>query len=210
MRRTRRCPTNQQRNLKLLPRHLLRHRHHLIQRRRNQPAQANHIHPMRLRLGQNLFAGHHHPKIDHLIPVARQHDPYNIFSNVVHVPFHRRHENFACPLALIPSRLLLLFHKGSQIGHRFFHHSCAFHYLRQKHFALSKKIPNVPHPPHQRSLNHFQWATILLPRLLRILINKIGHPLQQRMQQPLIHRPLSPYLILNNRFSSRLHRLRIL
>ena len=128
MRRTGGGSSDQEGHLHPLSFHLGSHGHHFIQRRRDQSAQPDHIHPMRFSFRQNLLARDHHPKVDDLISVTGQHHPHDVFPNVVHIPFDRGHENPAGPGAF-PRCRFLFFHEWGQIGHGLFHHPRTFHHL---------------------------------------------------------------------------------
>ncbi len=203
---TGRRPADQQGQVHLLPLHLRGHRHHFIQRRGDQPAQTDHIHPVRFGLSQNFLARHHHAKIDDFVAVAGQHHAHDVFSNVVDIPLDRGHEN--PPRARFAPGGLLLLHEGGEVGNGPFHHPGALHHLREKHFSLPEKVPDVAHTPHQRALDHLQRPAVLPARLLGVLVNVVGDPLEERVQQPLLHRPLAPGLVLDHRLAARLDRFR--
>src|SRR4029077_3578245 len=95
MRAARRPAPQQQRQLETVTLHLARHMHHLIKRRSDQPTEADHVRLFRLGAFEDLFAGDHHPQVDYLIVIAREHNADDILSNIVHVAFDRSEDDFA-------------------------------------------------------------------------------------------------------------------
>ena len=91
------------------------------------------------------------------------------------------------------------FNIRQQMRHCLLHHACAFHNLRQKHFALTKQVANHIHAVHQRAFNHMQrTATFSLnrfPNLLRIRHDVFIHAVNQRMRQTLAHRQCTPFVL---------------
>ena len=126
---------DQKRHGKSLAFHLLRHMHHLIQRRRDQPAQSNCIRSALPRRCQNLRRRHHHAQIDDLVVVTLQDHAHDIFPNVVYVALHRRHHD---PALRLRAPGFFRFHIRHQISDRLLHHARALHHLRQKHFPRAK------------------------------------------------------------------------
>ena len=146
---------DQERHGETLTLHFLRHVRHLIERRRDEPAQADHVGADFARRFQNFVARHHHAQVDDFIIVAAQHHADDILADVVDVAFHRGHHDATRGL---PSAAILLFrlHKWKQICHRFLHHPRALHHLRQKHLAGAKEFAHHAHAVHQRAFDHAQ------------------------------------------------------
>ncbi len=158
---------------------------HLIERRRNQSAQANYICFFFARRFQNFRGRDHHAKIDNFIIVTLQNDAHDVFAYVVHVAFDRRHDD--APLRFRARRFFRL-HERHQIGDGFFHDACAFHDLGQKHFAGTEQIPNHTHPGHERTFDHVERPFGFLPRLLGVDVDEIDNAFDQRMFQPFFDR----------------------
>ena len=180
---------DQQRNSKALTLHLLRHVDHLIQRRRNQPGEANQV-------GVNLAGGfqdfirrHHHAKVDDFVVVTLQHHADNILADVVNVTLHGGDDH----LAVAGTFLFAGLNIGFEVGHRLLHHAGGFHHLRQEHFALAKQIANHVHPVHQRPFNHLDRTRGLLASFFSILLNKFGNAFHQRIFEALFHVPTAPF-----------------
>ena len=68
---------------------------HLIERRRDQPAQADDIDLLLARRREDFFARHHHAEIDDLVVVAAEHHADDVLADVVHVALDRGHEHLA-------------------------------------------------------------------------------------------------------------------
>ena len=97
-----RRPADQERHVESFARHLLGHMHHFVQRRRNEPAQADDVRLLVAGRGQNLLTRHHHAQIDDLIVVAAEHDADDVLPDVVNVSLHGRENDPA--LRLVPAQ----------------------------------------------------------------------------------------------------------
>ncbi len=183
--------TDQERQLEALALHLLSHMHHLVQRRGDETGETDHVGPHFPRRLEDGLAGDHDPEVDDLEVVALQHHPDDVFADVVHIPFHGRQHDFAVAGATRFLRLDI----GLQIGDRPLHHPRRFHHLRQEHLAGAEQIADHVHAIHQRPFDDMQRPLGLSTRLLGILFDEVGDPLDQRMLQPLAHRPAAPRLI---------------
>ena len=86
---------DEQRQLEGFTLHLPGNMGHLIERRRDQPAQANHVHILLAGGLQDLVAWHHHAEVDDLVVIALQHHADDIFSDVMHVALDSGHENLS-------------------------------------------------------------------------------------------------------------------
>ena len=103
---------------------------HLIERRRDESAQADRIGFFFPRCLQDFGGWHHHAKVDNVVIITLQHDANDVLADIVHVTFHRRHHD----PTLWPGALRFLrFHKRHQISDGPFHHARTLHDLRQKH-----------------------------------------------------------------------------
>ena len=167
----RRRPANQQRHGESLAAHLPRHVAHLLERGGDEATQPNHIHLMLPRRLQNLLRRNHHPEVNHLVAVTAQNHSHDIFADVMHIPFHGGHQNFAVGLGVARGHFFL-FDKGHEVGHPLFHHPCAFDHLGQEHFARPKQVANDVHAVHQRAFNDLNRPCKQMARLLHILLHK--------------------------------------
>ena len=86
---------DQQRHGETFAFHFLRDVHHFVERRRDEPAQADQMRACFARGFQNLVAGHHHAEVDHFVVVAAQHDADDVFADVVDVALHGGHDDAA-------------------------------------------------------------------------------------------------------------------
>ena len=130
-------PANKQGDVHFQARHLFGHVHHLLQRRCDQPAQANNIHIFIHGSLQDFFCRNHHPQVDHFKIVAGQNHPDNIFPDIVHIAFNGGQQYFSC-WATLPWFSFFSLDVRKQHCHSFFHDPCTFYYLGQKHFSWAK------------------------------------------------------------------------
>jgi len=185
---------DQQRHLHLRPLHLFGNGDHFIQRRRNQPGQADDIRLIFVGGLQYVRPGDHHPEIDDLEPVALQHDADDILADIVHIALDRGHDDLALTL-----RLLVLFRLdiGEEMGDRLLHHAGGFHHLRQEHLARPEQVADDIHAVHQWPLDHLDRpAAAILDRdahFLGIVDDMRVNALDQRMFQPLMHFIAAPF-----------------
>jgi hypothetical protein len=104
MRAARGRPANQQRQLETLPLHLARHMHHLIERRRNQPAQPDQSAFSAFARSRIFSHGDHHAHVDDLVVIAGQHHAHNVLADVVNIALHRRQHNLSLRLHHLSGR----------------------------------------------------------------------------------------------------------
>ena len=186
---------NQQRQLEPLPLHLPRHVHHLVERRRNQPAQTDDVCPYFARALQNPLRENHHAQVDNLVVVAGQHHAHDVFADVVHVALHRREHNLALRAHHLARRdhlRLLRLHEWRQVRDSLLHHARRLDHLRQKHFARAEQVAHHPHARHQRSFNHAQRPSQLFSRLFRVGFDVGVDSLHHRVAQALFYGAAAP------------------
>ena len=187
---TGRRPADEQRQIKSPSVHLLRNVAHFVERRRDQPAETNHVHVFLAGGLQNLVARHHHAKVDDLVVVAAQHHADDVFADVVHVALDGGHEDFTARRRA--GLGLLLLHERLQISDCFFHDARAFDDLRQEHFSRAEQVADDVHAVHQRPLDDVNRASKFLPRLLGVGLDVLDDPLDERVAQPLLDGSLAP------------------
>jgi hypothetical protein len=66
-----------------------RHVRHLVERGRDQPAQADDVHPALEGLVEDAIARDHHAEVDHLVVVAAEHHADDVLADVVDVALDR-------------------------------------------------------------------------------------------------------------------------
>ena len=76
---------DEERRLEAAPLHLARDQRHLVERGRDQAAQANQIRLPLDRRRQDLVGRHHHAEIDDVVAVAAEHDADDVLADVVYV-----------------------------------------------------------------------------------------------------------------------------
>ena len=187
------CAADQQRNSKALTLHLLRHVDHLIQRRRNQPGEANQV-------GVNLASGfqdfirrHHHAKVDDFVVVTLQHHADNILADVVNVTLHGGDDH----LAVAGTFLFAGLNIGFEVGHRLLHDAGGFHHLRQEHFPFTEQVADHVHAVHQRPFDNLNRTRGLLAGFFGIELDKFGNAFNQRVFEALFDVPAAPFRLLS-------------
>ena len=186
----RRRPADQQRDLEALPFHLGGDERHLLERRRDQPRQADQVGvPLAGRL-EDLRRGHHHAEVADLVVVALQDDPDDVLADVVDVALHGRHDD--APGRPRRARLLLGLDERHEMGDGLLHDPGALHDLRQEHLARAEQVADDVHPGHQRALDDLDGSGRAEPGLLRVLDDERVDALDERVGQALLDRPLAP------------------
>ncbi len=89
---------DQQRHLEALARHLLGHRHHLVERGRDQAREADHVGLVVVGGLEDFLERHHDAEIDDLEIVALEHDADDVLADVVDVALDRGHDDLALGL----------------------------------------------------------------------------------------------------------------
>ena len=100
--------------------------HHLVERRSDQATESDHVGLFRLGAFEDLFAGNHYAHVDHLVVVAGEDDPDDVFANVVNVALDGRQYDFSLSFDHFPRRsssFFLGFHVGSEVRHGLLHHA---------------------------------------------------------------------------------------
>ncbi len=191
------CSADEQRQLETLALHLARHVHHLIERRRDQAAEANHIYLVRLGAFENLFAGDHHPHVDHLVVVAGEDDADDVLADVVNITLHGCEQDFSLGLHHFASRShrgLLGFHEWRQVRHGLLHHAGRLDHLGQEHLAGSEQVAHHAHAGHQRAFDDQQRAAQLDARFLGVDLDIGVDAFDEGVGEPLLDRTAAPLL----------------
>ncbi len=147
-------------------------------------------------------AGHHHAEVDHLEIIALEHDADDVLADVVNVALHGGEHDLAGVLPPIAGdsggevARLLFFHERHQIGDRLLHDARGFHHLRQEHLPVAEEIADDVHAGHQRAFDDVQRALDREPRSFGVFLDIFGDAVDQRVTEPLLHRPFAPGEIL--------------
>ena len=181
-------PADEERQRHPATRHLLRREDHLVERRRDEAAQADQVGALVRRGPQHLVAGHHHAEVDHLVVVAAQHDADDVLADVVHVALHRGHHDRP---ARAPRRRFRL-HVRLEDADRLLHGARALDHLREEHLARPEKVADDLHAVHQRALDDVEGPGVLLPRLLDVGLDELHDAVHEGVGQPLVDRRLAP------------------
>ena len=176
--------------------HLGSHLAHFLQRRSDQPRQADYIRVDLPRLRNDVLARNHHAEVGDLEIVTAQHDADDVLADVVHVALHRGHHDVAPAGRFISRTALFFLDVRHQHRHGLLHHPRALHHLRQEHLARAKQVSDHVHSVHQWSFDHIQGPVGLLPGLLGVFLDVGVDALDQGMGQALVHRQFAPGFIL--------------
>ena len=114
----------------------------------------------------------------------------------MHVAFDCREHDCACRPALVAARPLLRLHVGQEYRHRLLHDAGRLDHLRQEHLAGAEQVADDVHARHQRAFDDVKRAFGLKPRLLRVGLDVLGDPIDERMGDALVDRPFAPGEIL--------------
>ena len=101
---------DEQRHGEALALHFAGDVHHLVERRRDQAAQADDVDVLFAGGLEDLLARDHHAEVDDLVVVAAEHHADDVLADVVDVAFDGGHEDAALGL-VIAGGLLLRFHE---------------------------------------------------------------------------------------------------
>ena len=193
----RRGPADQQRNVHPQSLHLAGDVDHLLQAGRDQPAQADHVGLALAGRLQDLLAGDHHAQVDDLVVVTAQYDAYDVLADIVDVALDRGHHDRAACRGLVAGGAraggqLLGLHEGHEVGHGLFHHTGAFHDLRQEHLAVAEQVADDLDAGHQRPFDDVQAGGVLLPGLFHVGLDMIDDAVDQRVLEPFLDRSMPP------------------
>ena len=68
--------------------------HHFIQTWRNQTRKSNDISTPSLGFIQYFIGGNHHTDVFDFVIITSQNDTYDVFTDIVNIPFHSGHQDF--------------------------------------------------------------------------------------------------------------------
>ncbi len=120
----------------------------------------------------------------------------------MNVALHRRHDDLAGGVAPVADNAVglvarfLLFHERHQIGDRLLHHARGLHHLRQEHLSVAEQIADDVHARHQRTFDHVERPLDREPCGLGVGVDIFSDAVDQRVAEPLLHRPFAPGEIL--------------
>ena len=167
---------------------------HLIQRGRDKAGQADDVDLMFAGGIENLLARLHDAEINYIEAVALQDDADDVLADVVHVAFHRRHQDLAVGFGRGVQRFFRL-HIRHQVGHRFLHDAGRLDHLRQEHLAVAKQVTDHVHAVHQWPFDDMQRSFALLAGLFGVGFDELVDALDQCVFQTLGDRQGTPGLI---------------
>ena len=91
----RRRAADQQGNVEALALHFGGDMNHLVERRRDEAGEADHVDLLLARDSEDLRGRRHHAEVDDLVIVAGEHDADDVLADVVHVALDGRHHDRA-------------------------------------------------------------------------------------------------------------------
>ena len=167
--------------------------HHFIQTWRNQTRKSNDISTPSLGFVQYFIGGNHHTDVFDFVIITSQNDTYDVFTDIVYIPFYGGHQDFTLGFC-IGVEGFLGFQIGLQVGYGFFHNPCTLHNLGKEHFSGAEQIAHVVHAIHQRSFNYMQGLFVFLECFFGVFVDEFGNPFDQTMTQALFNTIQSPSL----------------
>src|SRR6185503_8311973 len=188
--------TDQQRQLEALPLHFPGNVHHLVERRRDQARQADHVGALAPRSLEDALARHHYAQVDDLEVVALEHDADDVLADVVHVALDGRHDDLAVRARGTAVGFLLL-DVRDQVRDGLFHHARGLDDLGQEHLAGAEQVADDVHAVHQRPFDHLQRTLELLAGFFGVLYYEFVDAFDERMLQALHDRPAAPRELLD-------------
>ncbi len=184
---------DQERQVEALALHLGRDMAHLVERGGDQARKPDDVDLLLARGFENPLCRHHHTEIGDLVIVALEHDADNVLADVVDIALDGGEQDLAGGLPLRePKLLLLLLHERHEISDGLLHHARGLHHLRQEHLAGAEKIADHVHALHQRAFDNVQRTCRFGARFLGVGLDVSADAVNQRMDQPLVHRLLAP------------------
>ena len=127
-----------------------------------------------------------------------QDDADDVLADVMHVTFHRCHDDASLWLR---ARRFLRFHEWHQVSDGFFHYTGAFYYLWKKHLARAEQVAHHTHSGHKRTLDNIERTFGFFSCLFRIDLDVINDAFYQRVLQTLFHSLRAPCFIFDRRFA---------
>ncbi len=138
---------------------------HLVERRGDEPADADDVGADRFGLGEDGLAGDHDPEVGDLKTVASQHDAENILSDVMDVALDGGEQD-----ARLAGAVLGGAHVGLQDLDGVAHHLGGLDDLREEHLAGGEAFAHAGHAVHQRPLDDFHRTALLLQGFHEVLL----------------------------------------
>ena len=193
----RRRAADEQRDREALALHLGRDVGHLVERRGDQPRQADQVGVDLDRLLEDARGRDHHAEVDDLVVVAAEHDPDDVLADVVDVALDRRGDDRAGSTA---GAFALRLEIRDQDGDGLLHHPGALDDLRQEHPAGPEQVADDVHAGHERTLDDVERPRRGETRLLGVLDDVGVDAGDERVGQPLVDGSLAPGEVLRGAF----------
>jgi hypothetical protein len=194
----RRRAADEERHREALALHLAGDERHLLERRRDEPRQADEVDALELRALEDRRRGHHHAHVDDLEAVTLEHHADDVLADVVHVALDRGEQHAAGAARAGSSGPaggaveLLLLDVGDEVRDRALHHARALHHLRQEHLPAPNRSPTTFIPAMSGPSITSIGRANCLPRLLGVLDHELVDAVHERVAQPLGHRERPP------------------
>ena len=160
---------------------------HLVERRRDEPADADDVGADRFRLGEDGLAGDHHAEVGDLESVAAEHDAEDILSDVMDVALDGGEQD-----ARLAGAVLRGAHVGLQDLDGVAHHLGRLDDLGEEHLAGGEAFAHAGHAVHQRTLDDVDRAALLLQGLHEVLLQGRRAAADERSDEALGDRAAFP------------------
>ena len=162
---------------------------HLVERRGDQPAQADALCTPCHGFIDDALRFDHYAQVADLVAVAGHHHRDDVLADVVHVALDRGDEHLAGRVGALSGALLDV---GRQGRYGALHHAGRLDHLRQEHSALAEEPAHPLHGGHQQPVDHLHRAAQRAVTLEGILLDAVGDALEHRVVDPLGERSRAP------------------
>eukprot|EP00754_Rhynchopus_humris_P019685 Rhum_TRINITY_DN14653_c10_g1::Rhum_TRINITY_DN14653_c10_g1_i1::g.106929::m.106929 len=209
----RRRTADQERHVHLQTLELLRDRHHLVERRGDQPGESDDVRLLLLDGGHDGRQWDHDSEVDDLVVVAAQHNTDDVLADVVHVALHRRQHDLALRRCVVAASRLLRLHERNQMRHSLLHDTGALDHLRQEHLSGSEQVAHDAHARHEGTFDDVQRLRVTLlveAAFLRVLHDVRHNALHESVLQTLLAVQQTPRVLLLLHAAAALVRLELL
>ena len=184
-----RCAADDDRDAQAAPLELLADVRHLVERRRDEAAQADALRSPGDGFVDDALRLDHDAQVADLVSVAGHHHRDDVLADVVDVALDRGDEH---PSGTVRRRGGALLDVGGEGRHGALHHARRLDDLRQEHLALAEEPAHALHGGHEQRVDHRHRAAQRAVALQRILLDVLRHALEHGVVDALGERPRAP------------------
>ena len=147
-----------------------------------------------MRFFENGIAGDHHAEVFDFVVVAGEHDPNDVFTDVVDVAFDGGDQEFTCGRAFGGFALFGL-HEWQQVRDGALHDAGAFDHLWEEHIAIAEELTDDLHSVHQRAFDHVEWSRVFEASLFGIGVDVRDDAFDECMGQAFFNGAVAPVVL---------------